>query len=284
MPNKPDPKISTSEAVLIGMFVLTLDAIDLIPFAGDLTDIAAAPLLLYYYTKHINGLAFVIAEVLDAIPLTQEFPSRTIVWVGTVAFDRFAPAEVEKAVEAAGEKMEGGEGGVEGEGELGAGAAESAQQEAASAEEIQTQENVGGGEGGATEEGGGATKGEAENETRESSQEKEGAENEPLEEEEGGRGKNEEEEGGNGEEEEEDEMAAESERSPEEEAEMKDFSLNESPTPSNSADAEDTDAPSEPEQNSGTAGYLDRHPEENWRSGRRNSNNVDGIRRRRRRR
>ena len=119
MPDKPEPKISTSEAVLVGMFLLILDAIDLIPVAGDLTDIAGAPLILYYYTKHINGIAYIAAEILDAIPVVQELPSRSIVWWGTVAFDRFAPAKVEEEVEKLGEEAEGKEGGGKLEGEEG---------------------------------------------------------------------------------------------------------------------------------------------------------------------
>ncbi len=61
MPQKAEPKISVSEAVLIGMFLAILDVIDLIPLAGDLTDVAAAPLVLYYFMKHINGTAYIIS-------------------------------------------------------------------------------------------------------------------------------------------------------------------------------------------------------------------------------
>jgi len=138
MATRPDPKISTSEAVLIGLFLLTLDAIDLIPLAGDLTDVAAAPLVFYYFTKHINGTAYIISCGLDLIPVVQEFPTRSIVWWGTVALDRFAPAKVEELIEATGEKLEGGEGGpgeLGSESELGAGVAESTQQGAAVAEQ-----------------------------------------------------------------------------------------------------------------------------------------------------
>ncbi len=139
MAERPEPKISTSEAVLIGMFLLILDAIDLIPIAGDLTDVAGAPLILYYYTKHINGVAYIVSEILDLIPIVQEIPSRSIVWWGTVAFDRFAPAKVEEAVEKLGEEAEGKEGGgeLEGEGGLGAETSEGGQRGASSAERVE---------------------------------------------------------------------------------------------------------------------------------------------------
>ena len=136
--SKAEPKISTSEVVLIGLFLAILDTIDLIPFAGDLTDVAAAPLVLYYFLKHINGIAYVVAEILDAIPLTQEFPTRSLVWLGTVIFDRFAPDKVEEAVEKIGEAGEGGEGGGGLEGEEGlANASSEGAQSAASAEGAQ---------------------------------------------------------------------------------------------------------------------------------------------------
>lgn len=117
MPGKPQPKISLPEAVAIGMFLGILDAIDLIPLAGDVTDVAAAPLLLYYYMKHLNGIAYGASLILDAIPGIQEVPTRSIVWWGTIAFDHFAPKQVEEALEKLGEEAEGKEEGALSEGE-----------------------------------------------------------------------------------------------------------------------------------------------------------------------
>jgi len=155
MAQKADPKISTSEAVLILLFVLILDLIDLIPFAGDLTDIAGAPLFFYYMSKHINGVAYLIAEILDAIPGTQEIPSRTIVWIGTILFDRFAPAKLEEVVEQAGELGEGGEGAPGGE--LGEGGAVA--EGAGTAEGVQSGAGAGEIEGGSVGEQGGEVSG-----------------------------------------------------------------------------------------------------------------------------
>jgi hypothetical protein len=110
MPEKAEPKISVSEAVLIGLFLAILDVIDLFPIAGDLTDVAAAPLVLYYFMKNINGTVYIIAWVMDLIPILQELPNRSIAWWGTVIFERVAPAKLEQAVEAVGEAVEGNEG------------------------------------------------------------------------------------------------------------------------------------------------------------------------------
>jgi hypothetical protein len=210
MPEKAEPKISTAEAVLILLFVLLLDAIDLIPFAGDLTDVAGAPLLLYYMSKHINGVAYLIAEILDAIPVVQELPSRTIVWIATVLFDRFAPAAVEQAVEKVGELEQGGEGA--GTGELEAGASEGAAgAEAGAGAAAATEEGAQGGQAlnaGEGVEGEARIKGEETSSSSTSSQQEEARSG-------GG------EEGGQGDQEgaektgsEEDEMAAESEGDP----------------------------------------------------------------------
>lgn len=107
MGEKAEPKISLPEAILIGIFLGVLDLIDLIPFAGDITDMFAAPLLFYYVIKHINGVAYAASLILDAIPVTQEFPTRSLVWWGTVIFDHFAPKQLSQAVEKTGELGEG---------------------------------------------------------------------------------------------------------------------------------------------------------------------------------
>lgn len=88
---------------MVGLFLAVLDAIDLIPFAGDITDLFAAPLVFYYFFKNINGLLYILSLILDAIPGIQEVPSRSIVWWGTVLFERFAPAKVVAVAEKAGE-------------------------------------------------------------------------------------------------------------------------------------------------------------------------------------
>ncbi len=87
-PQQPEPKISDVEIVAIGVFFVMLDLIDLIPIAGDVTDIVAAPMGMYYWMKGINGTAFIAAEVLDLIPFVQMVPSRTIGWVITAYIDR----------------------------------------------------------------------------------------------------------------------------------------------------------------------------------------------------
>lgn len=125
MGEKAEPKISLPEIVFIGIFLGVLDLIDLIPAAGDITDVFAAPLLLYYVMKHINGIAYAAALILDAIPFTQEFPTRSLVWWGTVIFDHFAPKQLSSTVERIGELEEGGTGE-----DIGASAAEKSAHEA----------------------------------------------------------------------------------------------------------------------------------------------------------
>jgi hypothetical protein len=192
MPEKAEPKISVSEAVLIGLFLAILDAIDLIPLAGDLTDVAAAPLVLYYFMKNINGTAYIIAWVMDLIPFLQEFPNRSIAWWGTVIFERIAPAKLQSAVEQTGEIAEGKEGGGElEEGEkLGEGASEgaeaskNAEQGVSSAEEAQGWVEAEGMEGAAPAEGrGGEAEGqEAGGETKTQTEEDGGETKNPKEE------------------------------------------------------------------------------------------------------
>ncbi len=110
------PKISVVDMVLVGLFLAMLDAIDLVPFAGDLTDVFAAPLVFYYFIKNINGVAYIVSLVLDAIPGIQEVPTRSIVWWGTVIVDHMAPKKLEQTLEKAGEIAQAGEGGGAAEG------------------------------------------------------------------------------------------------------------------------------------------------------------------------
>lgn len=86
---KPEPKISDVEIILIGVFYLGLDAIDLIPAAGDITDVIAAPMGFYYWMKGLNGTAFLASEAIEAIPGAQEIPFvRTITWGINIWLDR----------------------------------------------------------------------------------------------------------------------------------------------------------------------------------------------------
>lgn len=132
-----EPKISTAEIVLIGAFYGILDVIDIIPIAGDITDIIAAPMFLYYSSKGISGIPFLVSEILDAIPLTQEFPSRTIGWIVTVVIDRNPKLEAQLQTAAAVAGAVEGAGGLAGGGEAleGAAAAEGAGGEALALEE-----------------------------------------------------------------------------------------------------------------------------------------------------
>lgn len=95
--------------MLIGFGVGILDLIDLIPVAGDFTDLLTMPVNYYLYLKGINGIPFLGAEILDLIPIAQEFPTRSIVWWGTVLFEAFAPEELVEAAEKIGEKAQGKE-------------------------------------------------------------------------------------------------------------------------------------------------------------------------------
>lgn len=91
------PKISEVEIVGIGLLYFIFDLVDLIPVAGDITDVVAAPMGLYYWMKGINGITFLVAEVLDLIPGIQEIPSRTIGWGITVWLDRHPKLEARLA-------------------------------------------------------------------------------------------------------------------------------------------------------------------------------------------
>jgi hypothetical protein len=100
---KREPKISLVEALLIGAYIGTLDVIDIIPTAGDITDLLGAPIMFYLNIKGVGGMAFIIAEIMDLFPIVQEFPSRSVAWLIIIGLDRFAPAKLEEAVEKAGE-------------------------------------------------------------------------------------------------------------------------------------------------------------------------------------
>jgi hypothetical protein len=122
---KPEPKISDVEIILIGLFYLFLDAIDFIPAAGDITDVIAAPMGFYYWQKGLNGITFIVAEIIEAIPGLQEFPFiRIITWGITVVIDRSPKLQASlatvEAVEGALDTLEGaGAAGAEGISERG---------------------------------------------------------------------------------------------------------------------------------------------------------------------
>src|ERR1700733_5389074 len=113
---KPEPKISDVEIILIGIFYLGLDAIDFIPAAGDITDVIAAPMGFYYWMKGLNGTAFIASEVIEAIPGAQEIPFvRTVTWAINIWLDRHPKLEATlatvEAFEGGAEALEGGGGG-----------------------------------------------------------------------------------------------------------------------------------------------------------------------------
>lgn len=112
---QPASKISDAVAILIGLFNALLDAIDLIPIAGDITDVVAAPMGFYYWMNGISATGFIVAEILDLIPGIQEIPSRTIAWIIIVWLDRHPKIEAKlgTAIEI-GNAIEGNFGGAEG--------------------------------------------------------------------------------------------------------------------------------------------------------------------------
>lgn len=109
MDETSEPKISLPEAIIIGLLMAVLDALDILPIAGDITDAPAALLFLYYQVKGISGTMFAIAWVLDLIPIIQEFPSRSVAWWIGVYMDRH-PSKVGRIVEQVGEIAQGEEG------------------------------------------------------------------------------------------------------------------------------------------------------------------------------
>jgi hypothetical protein len=121
---QPEPKISDVEAILIGTFLGILDLIDIIPIAGDITDIATTPLNFYFWSKGIKSTTFVVSQLLDLVPIVQEFPSRTIAWGITVYLDRhpqqFAALQTATAIAGIAEGQVGGAEGALAEGEVAA--------------------------------------------------------------------------------------------------------------------------------------------------------------------
>jgi len=109
---QPEPKISDVEIILIGLFYLIIDLIDLIPIAGDITDIIVAPMGFYYWMKGLNGTTFIVSEIIELIPLLQEIPTRVIGWGITVYIDRHP--KLEAAIGTATKVAEALEGNVEG--------------------------------------------------------------------------------------------------------------------------------------------------------------------------
>lgn len=94
-----DAKIPITIGLLLFFPILILDIIDLIPIAGDVTDILVLPINYYLNSIGVSGLFFIIAEILDIFPALQEFPSRTIAWVIIVFIDHFAPKTAHKLEE-----------------------------------------------------------------------------------------------------------------------------------------------------------------------------------------
>jgi hypothetical protein len=114
--SKPEPKISDVEIILIGVFYLGLDIVDLFPGAGDITDVIAAPMGFYYWMKGLNAITFIVSEIIEAIPGLQEIPFvRIITWGMTIWFDRHPKLEgvlapVLQAADALGGDIPEGEG------------------------------------------------------------------------------------------------------------------------------------------------------------------------------
>ncbi len=108
-PEIHEPKISLPEAMFIGGGILVLDLIDLIPGAGDVTDLFTTPVNFYLYSKGVNGTWFVVSQVLDLFPIVQEFPTRSLAWAALIYLDR-NPSQIGAAVEKIGELEEKAEG------------------------------------------------------------------------------------------------------------------------------------------------------------------------------
>ena len=107
-----EPKISIVEALLIGILMLIIDIAEIIPFVGDFLGLGTGALVIMYLVmKGVNGLVFAVGTALDAIPVIQAFPSKTLAWVITVGIDHFAPKEISEKLEKAGELAEGKAGG-----------------------------------------------------------------------------------------------------------------------------------------------------------------------------
>jgi hypothetical protein len=115
---KPEPKISDVEIILIGVFYFSLDVMDFIPGVGDVTDVVAAPMGFYYWMKGLNGTAFLASEAIEAIPGAQELPFvRSITWGINIWLDRHPKLQ---ATFATVEALEGGVDALEGGGAAGA--------------------------------------------------------------------------------------------------------------------------------------------------------------------
>jgi hypothetical protein len=106
---KSGPKIDLTVGLFVGIIMVIADLIDLIPLAGDLVDICiGAPLQLWLFFEGIRGTFVFIGNIVEAIPILQEFPlTRTITWGVTWFIDN--NPKLEKVTELAGGAMGGGE-------------------------------------------------------------------------------------------------------------------------------------------------------------------------------
>ncbi len=111
---KPEPKISLVEAILIGIALFLVSIVNLIPLVGDITSPIVGSLMAFYlYMKGLRGTSVVVTNAIGyacgLVPILQALPTELFAWVVTVWIDRHP--ELEKATEMAG-AAKGGRGSV----------------------------------------------------------------------------------------------------------------------------------------------------------------------------
>jgi hypothetical protein len=119
-PQKPEPKISLPIALFIGIIMVLCDILEFIPIMGDILDIVVGfPLDIYLWLSGINVTYALIEQAVEAIPVAQELPLWTAMWIATVITAN--NPKLEKAAELAGslegKGAAGAAGGVVKEGE-----------------------------------------------------------------------------------------------------------------------------------------------------------------------
>jgi hypothetical protein len=105
-----EPKISLTEALLIGFSLVVVSIINLIPLVGDFTSVVAGGLMFYYLRqKNLWGASTLITNgvgyAAGFFPIIQALPTELTAWIVTVWIDRH-PA-LEAIAEKVGEATEG---------------------------------------------------------------------------------------------------------------------------------------------------------------------------------
>jgi hypothetical protein len=104
---QPEPKISLPEVILIGLFLLLIDLVEIVIFFAGLDDfwlldILAGSIFFYIFIKGVPPMRMLVAWLLELIPWAGALPLLTIGFGLTVWADRHPSGIVAKAGAVAG--------------------------------------------------------------------------------------------------------------------------------------------------------------------------------------